>query len=65
MTVITINEQLSTSDVEFIYGSQSSDYIGLLVSEMISQGAANTNQISYVLATTKHETLNYMVNPHY
>ena len=46
-------------DIVKIYGSSHADYINLLVTHSISQGITESNPLSYVLATAKHETANY------
>ncbi len=53
---VTIFETPFIADIGAIYNSGHNDYIKYLFDEMIFQGVTETNQISYVLATAKHET---------
>jgi predicted chitinase len=59
MKLVTLVESPSSADIVKIYGSTHASDIGLLVTQCILNGITESNQISYVLATAKHETVDF------
>lgn len=56
MKLINLLEAPFQDDITAIYGASHADYINLLVSMAVLHSVTETNQISYILATAKHET---------
>ncbi|PZP54841.1 MAG: hypothetical protein DI586_08710, partial [Micavibrio aeruginosavorus] len=60
MILYSLNSTPTLSDVDTIFSGSADNYIKKIIGQMIEYGAIESNQISYVLATAKHETGNFV-----